>query len=103
MKNIYLFLMIIFCIFSTIYCFEAYKVSVCVYEDDSKILWRSSPPGSFIPWPRPSGILLVLSEMNEIDIFIYEKFIKSRIIILFVTSLWILVSLYTLKIYMRKY
>jgi hypothetical protein len=93
-----IYFIIILSITITLYYFEAMKVSSCIYEDNAGIMWRSSPPGSFIPWPKPSGILLVMSDVNFIDSMIYVYMIKTGTLKCIVMLAWIFTSIYIVKV-----
>ena len=82
----------------TLYAATAQNVARHVYENDGTVVWRSAPSGSFFPWPREPGMLLILSGMNEVDSFIYTYLIKSWVLVVVTVLLWIVVSLYILTL-----
>ncbi|MCX8168659.1 MAG: hypothetical protein N3E39_00325 [Candidatus Methanomethylicia archaeon] len=86
----------------TLYSLEAYKVAQYVYDGEYGICWRTSPPGSFLPWPKPSGILQVLSDMNYIDKFVYNNLIKNNVMIMTVYLIWIITLMFTIKFYINR-
>lgn len=63
--------------YSTLYTTNAYKVASHVTESPPELHWSSAPAGSFFPWPREPGMLEMLSEISEVDSFIYVYLIKS--------------------------
>ena len=95
-----LLLITLLCIFSitiTVYTITAYSVARYVYENEDKVIWRYSPPGSFFPWPKEVGMFPVLSKMSEIDLFIYQYFIKTWLLIVVTLSIWIAIGIYIAK------
>jgi hypothetical protein len=83
----------------TIYSLRAYAVASRVFEGDGteKPVWRTSPPGSFLPWPKEPGPLQALSEMSGIDVFIYLYLVKSLALIASSAMLWIITCLYVFR------
>jgi hypothetical protein len=77
----------------TLYTVTAY--SVARFAGDG--YWSSAPPGSFFPWSRRPGMLEILSNMNEVDLFIYRYLIKSLALVGFTVISWIVTSLYFLR------
>jgi hypothetical protein len=95
-----LLLITLLCIFSItiiVYTITAYSVARYVYENEDKVVWRYSPPGSFLPWPKEPGMLTALSKMNPIDLFIYQYFIKTWLLIVVTLSIWIAMGIYIAK------
>jgi len=92
---------IILSIMVILYYFEAMKISSCIYEGKTGIMWRSSPPGSFLPWPKPSGILLVMSDVNFIDSMMYMYMIKTGVLKCIVILTWIFTSIYIVKAFLH--
>ncbi|MBS7634341.1 hypothetical protein KEJ34_02420 [Candidatus Bathyarchaeota archaeon] len=80
----------------TVYSFRAYAVASKVFEGDetNKPVWRTSPPGSFLPWPKEPGLLQALSEMGSIDMIIYLYLVKSKALIVLSVALWVVTCLY---------
>jgi len=85
-------------VYLTLYTTAAHNVARYVYENDSAVVWRSAPSGSFSPWPSGPGMLLILSRMNETDVFIYTYLIKSWLLLGATILLWIGVAIYILKL-----
>ena len=54
-----------------------------IYEgpDGNAVAWRTGPSGSLFPWPRASGMLEILSRINEVDLFIYKYLIKPWVLV----------------------
>jgi len=80
----------------TLYTVSVYSVARYAIDGD----WRYSPSGSFLPWPRGPGPtrLPVLTKMNETDLFIYRYLIKSWVLVGVTIILWVVTSLYVLKV-----
>jgi len=60
-----------------------------VTESPPELHWGSAPAGSFFPWPREPGMLEMLSEINEVDSFIYVYLIRSWFLVAATLLLWI--------------
>ena len=58
--------------------------------------WNTGGPGSFLPWPREPGHLMIITEMNPIDAFINQLIIETGLlaIISFLLLCIFLFSLY---------
>jgi len=75
----------------TAYTFTAHGVATMHIFEDAEAgvaLWRSGPAGSLFPWPREPGMLQVLTEMSEVDTFIYVHFVKSWLLVGASLLLW---------------
>lgn len=96
-----LLLIALLCVISiivTAYTIAAYsKATRYIYDSEGEVNWRYTPPGSFFPWPREPGMLATLSEINEIDLFIYRYLIKTWLIVIVTLSLWIATCTYIIK------
>jgi len=76
-------------VYSALYAASAYRVASHVTESPPELHWGSAPAGSFFPWPREPGMLEMLSEISEVDVFIYVYLIKSWILVAVSFLLWI--------------
>ncbi len=85
----------------TFYATIAHNVAYNVYDLDGTAVWRSAPSGSFFPWPREPGMLMILSGMNEVDLFIYTYLIKPRALAAVTILLWVGWFLYLLNLFGR--
>ncbi len=96
-------LMALLCAFSitiTVYTIKAYSVARHVYDGEYGVYWRCYPPGSFFPWPKEpeqEGVFPVLTKMSQIDLFVYQYLIKTRIIIIVALLLWVATCTYIIK------
>ena len=85
-------------VYSTLYTVSAYKVASHVSESPPDLHWGSAPAGSFFPWPRDPGMLEMLSEMSEVDSFIYVYLIRSWVLVAVTLLFWIGVFLQVWRI-----
>lgn len=72
--------LIIFSTYLTAYTWKAHTVAsryIIVGLNGAPLAWRTAPSGSLFPWPRQSGMFQMLSDVNEIDFFIYKYLIKT--------------------------
>jgi len=58
--------------------------------------WNTGGPGSFLPWPREPGHLMIITEMNPVDVFINQLIIETGLLAIISFLLWgiLLFSLY---------
>lgn len=58
--------------------------------------WNTGGPGSFLPWPREPGHLMIITEMNPVDAFINQLIIETGLLAIISFLLWgiLLFSLY---------
>jgi hypothetical protein len=84
-------LIVLVCVsaYSTVYTACAHRVASHVTESPPDLHWSSAPAGSFFPWPREPGMLEMLSEMSEVDSFIYVYLIRSWVLVVVTFMLWI--------------
>ncbi len=67
--------------------------------------WNTGGPGSFLPWPREPGHLMIITEMNPIDAFINQLIIETGLLAIISFLLWgiFLFSLYRVtKVFLDK-
>ncbi|MEM3666849.1 MAG: hypothetical protein QW222_07205 [Candidatus Bathyarchaeia archaeon] len=81
----------------TVYTITAYSIAHYVYEEGDNAYWRYTPPGTFLPWPKPPGILTALSKISEIDLFIYRYLLKTWLMIIITILFWAVTCIYILK------
>lgn len=83
----------------TLYTLRAHTIAGrYIYEGaDGGITWRTAPSGSLFPWPNESGMLQILSEMSDIDLFIYVYLIKSWTLVGVTILLWAVTCLCVFK------
>jgi len=74
-----------------------------IIEDGNYIAWRSGPAGSLFPWPRGPGPMDMLSNVNEIDRFIYRYFVRSWVLVGLSILAWIGTGLFIFKLAKRKW
>ncbi|MBS7653692.1 MAG: hypothetical protein QXR06_04910 [Candidatus Bathyarchaeia archaeon] len=88
----------------TIYSLRAYAVASRVFEGDGshRPVWRTSPPGSFLLWPKEPGLLEALSEMSDIDMAIYLYLVKSQVLIVLSVALWAVTCLYVFRKVLKR-
>jgi len=86
----YLFVFGLIVVYITVYTVAAHSIARHAGEDDGKFYWRTTPAGSFFPWPREPGIFQALSEMHGIDVFIYVFLIRSWLLFGVTILLWII-------------
>ena len=58
----YLFIFGLALVYITVYAVAAHSVARHAGEHDGKFYWRTTPAGSFFPWPREPGMFQALSE-----------------------------------------
>jgi len=106
LKPYQLLLIALLCIISiivTAYTIGAHYIATrYVHDGGDEVAWRNSPPGSFFPWPKEPGMLQMLSEISEIDLFIYRYFIKTWLLVIVTLSLWIATCAYIIKRVRRR-
>lgn len=79
----------------SVYTITAHSVaSKYIIEDESGLYWRTSPPGSLLPWPRAPGELQALSDVNALDALAYTYLIRSMALITLSLLAWIVVGMY---------
>jgi hypothetical protein len=85
--------------FFTIYVINAHIIAAnFIYQDpNGEIWWRTAPSGSLFPWPSESGMLQVLSNLSEVDLFIYQYLIKSWVLVGLAILVWICNCVYFYK------
>jgi len=89
----------VFSFFLTLYAADAYSVANYAFDDGSGGLWwLYTPPGSFLPWPRPPGMAAALSKGNGNDLFVYRYLIKPYVLAGVTALLWIVTALYVYRI-----
>jgi len=81
----------------TLYTVEAHNVARRALRLDNTACWRTTPPGSFFPWPREPGPAEALSKMSHVDQFIFLYLIETKMLIVVFILLWILVAVYFVK------
>lgn len=90
-----------FSTFLTVYAANAYSVARYAFDTGSEIGWCTTPPGSFLPWPRRSGPLIAVSKMNAIDLVAYRYLIKSGVLKIATALLWIATALLAYRLVKR--
>ena len=69
-------------VYLTLYTIIAHTIATQhIYEDPNTVVWRTGPSGSLFPWPREPGMLEILSEINDVDLFIYRYLIKDWVLV----------------------
>ncbi len=78
-------------VYLSFYTWRAHIISRRIIEnpDDEAVAWRSAPSGSLFPWPREPGMLQILSNINEVDSFIYKYLIKSWVLVALSVLMWV--------------
>lgn len=66
-----------------------------LYEDpvSNLVFWTGGPSGSLFPWPRAPGMLEIITQVNEVDHFIYQYFIKTWALAGLSLVMWIITGL----------
>lgn len=70
-----------------------------IYEDTvtTIVYWTSGPSGSLFPWPKAPGMLEIITQVNEADLFIYQYLIKTWAFVGLSIVLWVITGLYVLR------
>lgn len=89
--------LVILATYVTLYTVVAHRIARYALRLDNTACWRSTPPGSFFPWPRESGLAQALSKMSSVDQFIFLYLVETGILIIVSILLWILVIVYFVK------
>lgn len=66
------------------------------------IMWSTSPPGSFFPLPRASGLQDMESGMNLLDQIIFIVFLRSLLVFGLTIVCWILTIQYITRVIRNK-
>jgi hypothetical protein len=66
--------------------------------DGTPLAWRTGPSGSLFLWPRESGIFQILSEINEVDFFIYKYLFRTWGLFGLSILLWSCTGLFIFKV-----
>ena len=101
-RALILIVLTVFSTFLTVYAANAYSVARYAYDTGSEVGWRTTPPGSFLPWPRPSGPFMALSKMNAVDLVVYLYLIKSYVLAGASALLWIITALSAYRLVKRR-
>lgn len=101
-RALILIVLIAFSTFLTVYAANAYSVARYAYDTGSEVGWLTTPPGSFLPWPRPPGMFQALSKMNDNDLVVYRFLIKSYVLVGASTLLWIVTALSAYRLVKRR-
>ncbi len=83
-------------VYLTLYAWRAHTVAQNIYEDSggSAVAWKTGPSGSLFPWPREPGLLQILSNISEVDVFIYNYLIKTWVLVGLSMLMWIVSGLF---------
>jgi hypothetical protein len=94
--------LVIMATYATFYTIAAYRVAgmwACEGSAGSWCCMGSIDNATFFPWPRgPLGVCAeVITKMNAADEFIYLHLLKSGILIVICTLLWLIATIYFFK------
>ena len=97
-----LIITVMLAVFSTLitaYTIAAYEVATryIIEMGDGEAMWRTTPRGSLFPWPKGSGSLQMLSEMEDVDMFIYRYLIRDRLLMGFAILMWVLTGVFVIR------
>jgi len=83
----------------TLYTWKAHTVAAGhIYEDpEGKGVYWGATSGSLFPWPKGSGMLPVLVELNEVDLFIYKYLIKPWVLVGLSILAWVGTGLFIFR------
>ncbi|MHA1228855.1 MAG: hypothetical protein ACTSPV_19190 [Candidatus Hodarchaeales archaeon] len=99
-KDVFLFLIIGITFLLSFYTFSAYNYSYCSVGD-WELIWPSSGPGTFFPWPKPSGHFMAFSRSdNLVDFILFVFFIQTGLLLNLIVLLWYMV---VIIIYLKKH
>jgi len=78
-------------VYLSLYTWMAHAMSERIIENSygEAVAWRTAPSGSLFPWSREPGMLQILSNINEVDSFIYKYLIKSWVLVVLSVLMWI--------------
>jgi hypothetical protein len=62
------------------------------------VYWTGGPSGSLFPWPKAPGMLDIIIQVNEVDLFIYQYLIKTWALAGLSIVVWIITVLYIFRI-----
>lgn len=91
----------IFGLFTLIYSLftvRAYQVSQFARGST----WNTGGPGTYLPWPREPGHLMIITDMNPVDAMINQIFIETGLLALISLLLWFIFLFNVYKI-AKKY
>ena len=63
------------------YTLSAYLTSFMIIEYDGDLWWRSTPQGSLFLIPYGPGILAALSQVSDVDAFVYRYLLRIPLLI----------------------
>jgi len=82
------FLVVGFTCILSFYIFSAYTVSYCSVGE-WELIWPTSEPGTFFPWPAPSGHEGAFSRSdNLVDFILFVFFIQTGLLLILTVLLW---------------
>ena len=58
------------------------------------VYWTGGPGGSLFPWPKAPGMLEVLTQVNQVDWFVYQYVIKTWGLVGLSSIMWVITGLY---------
>jgi len=61
------------------------------------VYWTGGASGSLFPWPKAPGMLEVLTQVNQVDLFIYRYLIKNWVLAGFSIVMWIITGFYVFR------
>jgi hypothetical protein len=72
-----------------------------MYEDpvSTIVYWTGGPSGSLFLWPKAPGMLDIITQVNEVDLFIYQYLIKTWALAGLSIVMWIITGLYLFRIF----
>lgn len=79
------------------YVVSAYNISNCLVGE-WELIWSTTGPGTFFPWPVPSGPEQALSRSdNLVDFILFTFFIQTGILLILTALLWALIVIIIFK------
>lgn len=82
----------------TLYAIMVHTIaSQHICEDGNAVAWRTGPSGSLFPWPRAPGMFEILSNINEVDLFIYKYLVKPWVLVGLSILAWVGTGLFIFK------
>ena len=79
---------VLFSVLLTAFTLNAHYVASFIHEYNGKLMWSSTPGGSFLPWPKGPGMFMMFSSVNETDSPIYLYLIRSGLLAIVTLLLW---------------
>ena len=81
----------------TISCHVIANGYLYVNSTTDEVFWTSGPAGSFFPWPKAPGLLEILTQLNEVDLFIFQYLIRTWALAGLSIILWAITGLFLFK------